>query len=271
MSASESFQAGRLDEAIAAATQEVKQNPADPSRRGLLAELQCFAGQLEKADQQLDVLCDLDPQSALGLVAFRQLIRAEQARTQFFTEGRVPELLDQPGERLELHLEASIRIREGYEKEAAELLARAEELRPRPQVVSDGQSFDDIRDLDDLTSSFIEVYTSSGKYYWVPIEKIEEMEFRAPERPRDLLWRRVHMVVAGGPDGEVFVPALYPGTHSATEDQLRLGRSTDWRQAEDGPVRGVGQRMFLLGEETRGVLAINDLGFSVPSPTHENG
>lgn len=271
MNASEAFQAGRLDEAIAAATDEVKQNPADASRRGLLAELQCFAGQLEKADRQLDVLGELDPQSALGLAAFRQLIRAEQARVQFFTEGRVPELLDTPGERLELHLEASIRIREGHEKEAAALLARAEELRPRPQVVSDGRSFDDFRDLDDLTSSFVEVYTSNGKYYWIPIETIEQMEFRAPVRPRDLLWRRVHMVVAGGPDGEVFVPALYAGTHNATEDQLRLGRSTDWRDTEDTPVRGVGQKMFLLGEETRGILAINDLCFSAPLQTHENG
>ncbi len=226
MNASELFQAGRLGEAIAAATDQVKRNPTDASRRGLLAELLCFAGELEKADRQLDALGELDPQSVLGITMFRQLIRAEQARRQFFTEGRVPELLDQPGERLELHLAASIRIREGQQGEAAALLARAEELRPRSQVVSEGQAFDDIRDLDDLTASFFEVCTTNGKYYWIPMERVELIEFRPPVRPRDLLWRRVHMVVAGGPDGEVYLPALYAGTHAETEDQLRLGRST---------------------------------------------
>jgi type VI secretion system protein ImpE len=271
MNASELFQAGRLGEAIAAATDQVKRNPADASRRGLLAELLCFAGEGEKADRQLDALGELDPQSVLGIAMFRQLIRAEQARRQFFTEGRVPELLDKPSERLGLHLDASIRIREGQHGEAAALLARAEQLRPRSQVVSEGQAFDDIRDLDDLTASFFEVCTTNGKYYWIPMERVELIEFRPPVRPRDLLWRRVHMVVAGGPDGEVYLPALYAGTHAETEDQLRLGRSTDWREADGGPVRGVGQKMFLLGDETRGILAINDLCFSAPAPAQENG
>lgn len=271
MNASELFQAGRLGDAIAAATDEVKRNPADASRRGLLAELQCFAGELEKADRQLDALSQLDPQSALGIAVFRQLIRAEQARVQFFTEGRVPEFLAKPSDRLQLHLEASIRIREGQGKEAAALLARAEELRPRSRLLSEGQTFDDIRDLDDLTASFFEVCTSNGKYYWIPMETVELIEFRPPARPRDLLWRRAHMVVAGGPDGEVYLPALYPGTHDDADDQLRLGRSTDWRASDEGPVRGVGQKMFLLGEETRSILAINDLCFSAPLQTEENG
>ncbi|MDD4268209.1 MAG: type VI secretion system accessory protein TagJ [Pirellulales bacterium] len=271
MNPSELFQAGRLGEAIAAATDQVKRSPADGGRRGLLAELLCFAGALEKADRQLDALSELDPQSALGVAMFRQLIRAEQARLQFCTEGRVPELLDKPDERVELHLAASIRIREGQQGEAAALLAQAEQLRPRSRGVSESRPFDDIRDLDDLTASFFEVYTTNGKYYWIPMERVERIEFRPPVRPRDLLWRRAHMAVAGGPDGEVYLPALYVGTHAAAEDQLRLGRSTDWRQPGEGPVRGVGQKMFLLGEETRGILAINELCFSTPAVAQENG
>lgn len=96
MSASESFRAGRLDEAIAAATDQVKHKPNDAGSRGFLAELQCFAGQLDKADRQLDVLSEQDPETAVGIAMFRQLIRAEQARQQFFSDGRLPEFLDQP-------------------------------------------------------------------------------------------------------------------------------------------------------------------------------
>ena len=39
---------------------------------------------------------------------FRQLIRSEQARQQFFQDGRVPEFIDQPTPDLELHLKASM-------------------------------------------------------------------------------------------------------------------------------------------------------------------
>lgn len=156
-------------------------------------------------------------------------------------------------------------MREGKEAEAAELLTAAEELRPKPRLTCDGQPVEDMRDLDDFTASFFEVLTSTGKYYWIPIEKVEQMELHPPERPRDLLWRRVHMVVAGGPDGEVFLPTLYVGSHEDPDDQIRLGRATSWREQDTGPVRGVGQRMYLVGEETRSMMEIGQLHQTAPS------
>ncbi len=259
MNAKDHYEAGRLSEAVAAAVEEVKRHPADVNRRGLLAELLCFAGEMERADLQLDAMGHQDPQVMMGIAMFRQLIRAEQARQQFFSEGRLPEFLDKPDDRLQLHLEASIRVREGHDQEAAELLARAEQQRPKVQGASSDQPFDDLRDLDDLTASFFEVLTSTGKYYWIPIERVERIEFRAPVRPRDLLWRRAHMAVRGGPDGEVFLPVLYAGSQNDADDRLRLGRSTDWRGGEGVPVRGVGQRMFLVGDEACGILALETI------------
>src|SRR6516225_7218906 len=90
------YQAGQLKEAIAAQTAEVKQHSGDAGRRGFLCELLCFAGNLERDDVQLDALSSLDPQAALGISLFRQLVRAEQARRQFYTDGRLPEFLEQP-------------------------------------------------------------------------------------------------------------------------------------------------------------------------------
>ena len=72
----------------------------------------------------------------------------------------------------------------------------------------DGVEFEDLRDLDDLMAPLFEVLTSNGKYYWVPIEQVELIEFRPVVRPRDLLWRRVRMVVKDGPDGEVYFHPL---------------------------------------------------------------
>jgi len=94
------------------------------------------------------------------------------------------------------------------------------------------------------------------------MERVESMEFRAPTRPRDLLWRRVHMVVQGGPDGEVFIPSLYAGTHQDEDDRVRLGRATDWRGGQDSPVRGIGQRTFLVGNEDKTILSMREISFT---------
>ena len=261
MTPGELYQAGKLKEAIAAALDAVKKHPTETDRRGQLCELLCFTGDLERADRHLETLGQQDPSSQVGVSMFRQLIRAETARQQFYAEGRLPEFLGEPTEVLRLHLEASICVREGSSSEALAKLAQAEELRVRVRGTCGGQPFDDFRDLDDLAAPFLEVLTSTGKYYWVPIERIQFVEFRAPERPKDLLWRRAHMVVREGPDGEVFLPALYPQTHTSDDDQLRLGRGTQWIEDAGAPVRGIGQRMYLVGEDTIPILQLKEITY----------
>jgi type VI secretion system protein ImpE len=257
--AREHYEAGDLKQAVAAALEDVRNHPEDVGRRGLLAELLCFAGELERADRQLDALGHQEPQVAVGVALFRHLIRAEQARQQFFAEGRLPEFLDQPAPAVRLHLEASIHLREGRPAEAAQLLAQAEEQRPHAKGTCDGQAFDDLRDLDDLVAPVFEVLTSNGKYYWIPLERVDLVEFRPPARPRDLLWRRAHMVVRGGPDGEVYLPTLYAGTAAAADDRARLGRVTEWQGGGGAPVRGVGQRTYLVGEDARPMMEVKEI------------
>lgn len=259
MKASEHYQAGDLKQAIAAATDEVKQHPSDSARRGFLCELLCFGGDLEKVDRQLDALGQLSPDVAVGVALFRHLVRAEQARQQFFSAGAVPEFLAEPTPALKLYLEASILLREGNTAEAMQKLAQAEAARPKVTGTCNGQAFDDFRDADDLTAGFFEVLTSNGKYYWVPVESVESIDFHAPARPRDLLWQRVHMIVRGGPDGEVYLPTLYPGTHADSEDKIRLGRFTDWRGGEGMPMRGVGLRTYLVGNDGKTILELQAL------------
>src|SRR5262249_31933199 len=146
------------------------QHPTDRGIRGFLCELLCFSGDLERADRQLDALLHQDPEVMAGIGLFRQLIRAEQARQQFYTDGRLPEFLGQPSPVLRLHLEAAVLLRDGKATEAAAVLARAEADRIRVRGTCDDHAFDDFRDLDDVTASFFEVLTSNGKYYWIPIE-----------------------------------------------------------------------------------------------------
>jgi type VI secretion system protein ImpE len=264
MRAQEYYQTGQLAEAVGAAQEEVRKHPTDTGKRGFLAELLCFAGDLERADKQLDALGQQEPSIMVGIALFRHLIRAEQARQQFYKEGRLPEFLGKPSPVLQQHLQASIHLREGQEAEAVRVLAQAEEQRPHVSGTCDGKAFDDLRDLDDLTSCFFEVLTSNGKYYWVGFDQVEVLEFRKPARPRDLLWKRAHMVVPEGPDGEVYLPTLYVGTQADADDRIRLGRVSDWRGGEGRLVRGIGQRTFLIGDDSRAILELDNLTFNRP-------
>jgi type VI secretion system protein ImpE len=255
------LEAGKLAEAITAATDAVRQQPTDPGRRVVLAELLCFTGALERADNHLDAVAHDDPAVMAGIQAVRHLIRGEQARQEFFTAGRVPSFRSRPEGALRALLEASVRLREGAAEEAVRMLEGVEAQRVQVSGTCKGKAFHDFRDLDDMTCCVIEIITSRGDYYWIPIEQIDALEFQAPTRLRDLLWRRTHMTVRDGPDAEVFLPVLYPGAAQEQDEQLRLGRATDWRGGGTTPTRGVGQRTFLVGDEAIPILELESVEF----------
>jgi type VI secretion system protein ImpE len=113
--------------------------------------------------------------------------------------------------------------------------------------------------------SVLEVITSGGKYFWIPFSRIESIEFAKPERPRDLLWRRAHLIVADGPDGEVFIPVIYAGTTAEADESFRLGRATEWKGAEATPIRGIGQRVFQVGREDIPIMDLGMVTFDRPA------
>ncbi len=258
----ELYRQGRLADAVAAMNAEVKAHPTDIAARGFLAELLCFEGNHQRVDLLLDQMAGLDGSLAVPLALMRQLLRADVARQQFHDEGRLPEFVDSPADWVKAYLEASIRVREGRFAEAVTLLAAAEAERPRVAGSHDGKTFDDFRDLGDLAPGILEVYTSTGKFFWIPLDRVVELEFRPPRRPRDLLWRQALMTVRNGPEGEVYLPALYAGSAGAGDDAVRLGRVTNWLGNDGEPVRGQGQRCFLVGEDDVPILELGRLSFS---------
>jgi len=258
----ELFQQGKLTEAIAAQTAVVKARPGDVIARTQLVELLCISGNLERADTQLEAVLAQSPAHLHGAALLRQLIRAEQARRDFWTAGRVPEFTAPPSEPARLALEASIRLRERDFAGAAALLAAAAEARAALPGSIDGRPFDDLIDLDDRTSGVIEVLTPTGKYYWLEFAQVERIEFEAPERGLDLCWRAARIDVRSGPSGAVYVPAVYAPAEGDS-DAHRLARATDWVElAPGGPTRGQGQRMWLAGDDATPLLEIGVVEFA---------
>jgi type VI secretion system protein ImpE len=256
------FRAGKLDDAVAAAQAALRKAPTDLNARVLLGELLAFSGNLERADVVLDAASAIDPSTALVVAEFRQLIRADMARRQLFRDGRVPEFLSDPTETQRLQLAALVALRGGDLAEAAKQASAAEAMRPRAAGQHGDAAFDDWRDADDLLAGSFEVLTTTGKYFWIPTERVLTLEFHAPKRPRDLLWRRASMSVDQGPDGDVYLPVVYATDETMTDPQ-RLGRETDWREAPDTPVRGIGQRLFMVGEEALGIMDLGNIRFTI--------
>lgn len=256
------FREGDLDSAIAAAGEAVRAAPGSSVPRLLLAELLLFDGDFARAETLLSALDLMVPDLGLVVAEFRQLVRAALSRHRTFFEGAVPSFIDQPTAAQQTALRGLMHLRAGDSSAAAQAASELEAARPRVpgrwNAEERSATFDDLRDADDLLAGSFEVLTTTGVYYWIPTERLELLEFHAPKRPRDMVWRRCTASVRGGPDGDVYVPVLYP-RDQMQPDAIRLGRHTEW--TESAPVRGFGQRLLLAGDEGLPLLSIKKISF----------
>jgi type VI secretion system protein ImpE len=255
---SELFRAGRLKEAIEAQVQEVKNNPADQGRRLFLFELLVFAGEWDRARRQIDAVKYDEMELEMATLNYRKLLDAEQTRLKLTADGPPPKFLSDPPEHARLRLEALHKLRQGAAAEAAALLTQADDAAPAVKGQLNGKPFELLRDCDDLFGPLLEV-VAQGNYYWVPLEQVTSLTLREPKTPRDLLWMpaRAQLRVGGG--GDVFLPALYPNSFSHADDQVKLGRMTDWSEPAGAPVRGLGAKRFLLDDDAVNLVDWRDL------------
>jgi type VI secretion system protein ImpE len=261
MGARELLQEGRLDAAIEAAIQAVKAAPADMRGRIFLFELLAAAGDFERARKHLDVVADQAPEMADGARSYLGLLDAEIARAALFGAGTgTPQRMTRHPLEPEPHLTALRRLRAGAAAEAAALLEQAAAARaPRAGTV-DGRPFDDFRDADDVLAPHLEVF-ANGLYGWIPFAQISKISFEAPRFFRDLLWRPATITLTTEESSAMLVPVRYPGSATHKDDQLRLGRATDWEDA-GGVVTGLGQREFVAGDESCAILEVTEISFA---------
>jgi type VI secretion system protein ImpE len=250
------FRDGRLQDAIAAQTELVRAAPTEIARRWFLAELLCFGEEWERADRLLDIIASQAAGLKSAALGFQRLLRGEETRTQVMAEGRAPQILGAQGGSLYPAVEALLALRDGKLAEAAAKLAA--DAAPAVTGLRNGeQRFDVFRDLDDVCAGFIEFITEAGEYHWVPVADLARLEMRPLARPADLIWRPARLEVRSGRADNVYLPARYVANGTDIDDALRLARRTEWLESEGAPVRGMGQRMFLIGDDD---VPIHELG-----------
>jgi len=238
MTPRELFRAGKLNEAIQALSVELRQHPTDTQRRTFLFELLCFAGDFTRAEKQLNVLVQENQQAGMGGLVYLSAMHAERVRQEMFErkEYRTPP-----------------------------------EDEPAVGGVLNGKAFEDIEDADPRIGRRLEVF-AAGAYLWIPYAHITSLEMQPPTRLRDLLW--IPALVRTGPEfrgqemGEILLPVLTPLAWRDADDQVRLGRMTDWRE-EDGAVLPAGQKLFLVDGEEVPLLEVRSLEFNSAAAASE--
>lgn len=234
MNAMELFQSGKLQAAIQALGDEVRSAPLDAKRRIFLFELLCFAGDYDRAEKHLDVIAAASQAANVGALLYRSAIHAERTRQKMFEDSSFP----MPRKALETS---------GH---------------------SDAGAFTEFADADPRIGGALEVFVA-GSYSWIDFTQIASVEVPHPKRLRDLLWTPA--IVTTTPEyramelGEVLLPVLSPLSWKESDDSVRLGRSTIWKEH---PIHGeipVGQKLFLAGEECIPILELGKVELSVHS------
>lgn len=250
--------AGELQAAIEELTHKVKANPTDVAQRIFLFELLLFAGDWDRAERQIDVIAHQSVEAGLGVQVYRNNIQAERDRSRLLTDGLRPHFIGNTPFYVDLHLDAINRLREGNLRQARERLDRAEEERPAFSGAFNGHQFSDFRDYNDLVGPVLEAIVE-GKYTWILFEQIRRIEIDTPRQLRDLVWTPARIESTDGSAGEIYIPTMYEGSGKHSNDQVRLGRMTDWTDTGEGLFLASGLRLFLIDGEDKAILDLRKL------------
>jgi type VI secretion system protein ImpE len=251
---------GDLAGAIASAIQTVKHNPTDASARIFLFELSAFSGDWDRAEKQLDAIGHQDANSAIGSVIYRHNFQNERERINVFEHSSKPGTITATPSYVEELVRAVDLVRREEFGQARELLDKVEEERPAFPVEVNGQRYEDLRDYNDLTMCVFEAFFKDN-YIWLPFEEVSSIEFLERKSLRDVYWPQAKVELVNGSSGEMFFPALYVNSWKSSDDQLRLGRSVDWRDLGSDIYVGEGVRLFWMDGKEMPALDVQKINF----------
>jgi type VI secretion system protein ImpE len=227
------FEAGKVREAQREITLYLRDHPLDVAQRTFLFELLCFSGDYDRAEKQLSVLAEGNPDREFGAVLYYATLHAEKTRHELFDKQQFP-------------------------KDSAAVSGSG---------TLNGKPFQSLRDADPDIGARLEVF-AAGAYLWIPFEHIESLEIEPPRRLRDTLWTpamvRTGPAFKGTELGEVLIPAIYPFSWKHSDEAVWLGRVTDWAADEKGTEYPSGQKTFLIDGEEIPFLEVRSLELAQP-------
>ncbi len=238
--------------------EQIRKQPQRADLRIFLFQTYCILGEWGKAANQLNAIEELDKEAESLVKTYREAVRCEVLRRDVFAGQRSPLILGDPQNWLALMLEALKLDAAGEHVRAAEMRLKALDEAPAIPGSADGTAFEWIADADSRLGPIFEMIVN-GKYYWVPMHRVEHLEMDAPSDLRDFVWTGATVTLANGGTHVALIPTRYPGTEALENNTLRMARATEWREMAPDSYAGLGQRMFATNDADLALLDLRDL------------
>jgi type VI secretion system protein ImpE len=264
MNSAELLKTGRLEDALLELQKEIRNKPQDPALRVYLFQLNCILGRLDKALSQLQALSSLTAETMLLAQVFRPVIACEMLRRDVFAGKRTALIFGEPMEWVGLLVQANALVAQGNFTAAAELRNRAFDQAPATSGKVNETPFEWLADGDSRLGPLLELIFE-GKYYWVPLSRVQRLQIHPPTDLRDLVWTPAIVRWMNGGEVSCHIPARYPGTENSSDDALKLARKTEWRTEAEETNLGLGQRLFITDSGESPLLECRTMEFQNPA------
>jgi type VI secretion system protein ImpE len=267
MDARETLRTGDPRTALEQLKQEVRKAPRDARLRTFLFQMFCVFGEWDRALTQLAAAAELDEAAVSMAQAYRTAIRCEILRARVFAGVRTPTVFGQPEPWIPLLVEANRLLAAGHPEQAAGLRDEAFEQAPAVSGTLDGEEFEWIADADPRLGPMLEVIVD-GKYWWVPLHRIQRIVIEPPADLRDRIWQPANFVWSTGGDGVGFIPTRYPGLTASDDPSLLMSHRTEWTEL-NGWFLGRGQRMLATDSGEHALMDVRRIELTPQAAGHE--
>lgn len=275
MSAVDALRDGDVDRALIELQDEVRASPDEPRHRIFLFQLLSVLGQWERALTQLQVVRDLDPGAIAMVRSYEAVLQCEALRQRVFAGEKTPLILGDPDPWMAELVEALRLSAQGDAEAARRLRERAYDAAPATAgtltcsgdaQAGTGESQSDfawIADADSRLGPILEAIIN-GRYYWVPFQRIKQVNIDPPEDLRDVAWLPAQFLWMNQGEMVGMIPTRYTGSELSEDGLIRLARRTEWSEPAEGVYEGLGQRVLATDEGEYAIMNVRQIRFADP-------
>lgn len=267
--AEQSLAEGDLEHSLSALMDKVRNDPSNVENRVFLFQLLAILGQWDRALTQLKVVGELDAITLAMVQTYRPALHCEVFRAGVFDGKRSPLVFGNPEQWIALLLEALKLSAQGQLEKSQTMREEAFEQASVTSGVINEQPFEWIADADPRLGPTLECILN-GRYYWIPFNKIREINIEEPCDLRDEVWMPAYFTWANGGEAVGLIPTRYPGTEKSEDSQLVRAKKTAWIEQEKDLFLGLGQRMLATDQGEYPIMDIRNIKLNVATTDSKN-
>lgn len=253
------LQAGDPEAALEALQEQVRADPVDVKLRIFLFQLLAVTGQWKRAQTQLELAGELDPEAAPMMQAYREVLNCELHREAVFQGKSKPLIFGEPEQWVAQLVEAQQAFANGDMESFSMLNNQALESADARSGKINDETFNWIADADQRFGPVFECMFN-GQYYWVPMSRVKSFFTEEPTDLRDLVWLPAEITWINDAKITVMLPSRYPRIEGISGTGL-LARRTDWVARTDDIYEGTGQRVFATDQNDYSFLQVRSIVF----------